>query len=37
VKVDGRPWNKKPPPPPLPADVVAATAERYRQALAVLA
>ena len=31
--VDGRPWNKRPPAPPLPADVVAATAARYRSAL----
>jgi phosphoribosylaminoimidazole-succinocarboxamide synthase len=35
--IDGAPWNKKPPPPPLPAEVVAATAERYRKALATLA
>ena len=26
-------WNKKAPPPPLPAEVVAATAARYREAL----
>jgi phosphoribosylaminoimidazole-succinocarboxamide synthase len=26
-------WNKEPPPPPLPADVVAGTAQRYREAL----
>ena len=25
-------WDKQPPPPPLPAEVVEATAERYRQA-----
>jgi phosphoribosylaminoimidazole-succinocarboxamide synthase len=25
-------WNKEPPPPPLPADVVAATTARYREA-----
>jgi phosphoribosylaminoimidazole-succinocarboxamide synthase len=37
VMVDGKPWNKKPPPPPLPRDVVAATSERYRKALAALA
>jgi len=37
VTVDGKPWNKKPPPPPLPRDVVAATSERYRKALAALA
>jgi len=23
-------WNKQPPPPPLPADVVEKTAEKYR-------
>ena len=37
VRVDGAPWNKKPPAPPLPAEVVAATAERYWRALAALA
>jgi phosphoribosylaminoimidazole-succinocarboxamide synthase len=26
-------WDKRPPPPPLPADVVARTAEKYREAL----
>jgi phosphoribosylaminoimidazole-succinocarboxamide synthase len=26
-------WDKKPPPPPLPAAIVAGTAERYREAL----
>jgi phosphoribosylaminoimidazole-succinocarboxamide synthase len=26
-------WNKKPPPPPLPADVVDKTAAKYREAL----
>ena len=26
-------WNKEPPPPPLPPEVVASTAERYREAL----
>ena len=31
--VDGRPWNKRPPAPALPADVVASTAARYREAL----
>lgn len=29
-------WNKKPPPPPLPADVIANTRARYVQALQVL-
>ncbi len=33
VRVDGAPWNKKPPAPPLPAEVVAETAARYRAAL----
>ena len=37
VSVDGRPWNKKPPPPALPDEVVRATSERYRRALAALA
>ena len=35
--VAGAPWNKKPPAPPLPAEVVAATADRYWKALAALA
>jgi phosphoribosylaminoimidazole-succinocarboxamide synthase len=26
-------WGKQPPPPPLPADVIARTAEKYREAL----
>jgi phosphoribosylaminoimidazole-succinocarboxamide synthase len=29
-------WNKKPPPPPLPADVIANTRARYLQALKTL-
>ena len=37
VTIDGAPWNKTPPPPPMPAEVVAATAERYRKALAAMA
>jgi phosphoribosylaminoimidazole-succinocarboxamide synthase len=32
IEIDGKPWNKKPPPPALPEDVIAATAARYRQA-----
>ena len=32
AQVDGRPWNKQAPAPALPAEVVAATAERYRAA-----
>ena len=31
--VDGRAWNKKPPAPALPADVIANTAAKYREAL----
>jgi phosphoribosylaminoimidazole-succinocarboxamide synthase len=31
--VDGHPWNKKPPAPALPAEVVIHTAARYREAL----
>jgi phosphoribosylaminoimidazole-succinocarboxamide synthase len=35
--VDGRPWNKKPPAPALPADVIEKTAAKYREALQQLA
>jgi phosphoribosylaminoimidazole-succinocarboxamide synthase len=31
--VDGEPWNKKAPAPALPADVIAKTADKYREAL----
>jgi phosphoribosylaminoimidazole-succinocarboxamide synthase len=31
--VDGAPWNKKAPAPALPADVIAKTAQKYREAL----
>lgn len=31
--VDGQPWNKKAPAPALPADVIAKTADKYREAL----
>ena len=31
--VDGRPWNKQAPAPALPAEVIARTAEKYREAL----
>jgi phosphoribosylaminoimidazole-succinocarboxamide synthase len=30
--LDGLDWDKTPPPPPLPADVVNASAQRYREA-----
>jgi phosphoribosylaminoimidazole-succinocarboxamide synthase len=30
--LDGLDWDKRPPPPPLPADVVAATSDRYVEA-----
>ncbi|MBC5763588.1 phosphoribosylaminoimidazolesuccinocarboxamide synthase [Ramlibacter albus] len=33
VRIDGKPWDKTPPAPPLPADVVAKTAAKYREAL----
>jgi phosphoribosylaminoimidazole-succinocarboxamide synthase len=33
VSVNGRPWNKKAPAPALPADVIAQTVARYREAL----
>jgi len=36
VRVDGRPWNKQPPAPALPAEVVAATAARYAEAARLL-
>ena len=29
-------WNKKPPPPPLPEDIVRRTSENYRKGLALL-
>ena len=31
--IDGRPWDKRAPAPPLPADVIAHTAYRYQEAL----
>ena len=34
AQVDGRPWNKRPPPPTLPPEVIEQTAARYREALA---
>lgn len=33
VKVDGKPWDKTPPAPHLPQDVIAKTAAKYREAL----
>ena len=32
ARVNGQPWAKSPPPPRLPADVVANTAAKYREA-----
>jgi phosphoribosylaminoimidazole-succinocarboxamide synthase len=34
VRLDGKPWNKRAPAPPLPRDVVEKTAAKYREALA---
>jgi phosphoribosylaminoimidazole-succinocarboxamide synthase len=33
VRIDGRPWDKTPPAPPLPREVVDKTATKYREAL----
>ena len=33
VRIDGKPWGKKPPAPTLPRDVIDSTAARYREAL----
>ena len=33
ARVDGRPWGKTPPAPALPAEVIANTAAKYREAL----
>ena len=33
VRIDGKPWGKKPPAPRLPDDVIANTAAKYREAL----
>jgi phosphoribosylaminoimidazole-succinocarboxamide synthase len=33
VRIEGKPWNKKPPPPPLPQEVIEKTAAKYREAL----
>ena len=34
VRIDGKPWNKTPPAPRLPADVAQKTAAKYREAMA---
>jgi phosphoribosylaminoimidazole-succinocarboxamide synthase len=34
VRIDGRPWDKRAPAPALPPEVIAATAAKYREALA---
>lgn len=36
VRIDGKPWSKAPPAPDLPAEVIAKTAEKYREALVCL-
>ena len=33
VRVDGKPWEKTPPPPHLPPEIINKTAEKYRDAL----
>jgi phosphoribosylaminoimidazole-succinocarboxamide synthase len=33
VRIDGQPWDKTPPAPRLPQDVIARTADKYREAL----
>ena len=33
VRIDGQPWNKRPPAPPMPADLVRKTAAQYLKAL----
>ena len=37
VRINGKPWDKTPPAPPLPPDVIAKTAAKYRDAMARLA
>jgi len=37
LRIDGAPWNKRPPAPQVPADVLVQTAARYREALQRLA
>jgi phosphoribosylaminoimidazole-succinocarboxamide synthase len=36
AQVNGKPWDKSPPAPKLPDDVIAKTAAKYREALEVL-
>jgi phosphoribosylaminoimidazole-succinocarboxamide synthase len=33
VRIDGKPWDKRPPAPRLPADVIAKTSDKYQEAL----
>jgi phosphoribosylaminoimidazole-succinocarboxamide synthase len=33
VRIDGHPWDKTPPAPRLPQEVIAKTAAKYREAL----
>ena len=37
LRIDGAPWNKRPPAPQVPAEVLVQTAARYREALQRLA
>ena len=34
VRINGKPWDKTPPAPPLPPDVIAKTAAKYQEAMA---
>ncbi|MEO6896617.1 MAG: phosphoribosylaminoimidazolesuccinocarboxamide synthase [Caldimonas sp.] len=34
VRIEGQPWNKRPPAPPMPADIARRTGEQYAAALA---
>lgn len=33
VRINGKPWDKNPPSPPLPPDVIEKTAAKYQEAL----
>ena len=33
AQIDGKPWNKTPPAPRVPAEVIAKTAAKYQEAL----